>query len=600
MKKATIYAILATMMVSMFVVVPTANVAAVDAPQEFLYGVGSLLVDLDPAQSWDSASNDVIEQVCEGLFAYNLTDPDLAVVPRLVTNMGTWSTDATEFTVTLKSGVKFHDGSDLDGNDVKYSFDRLNNLCKIGESQLAELYEPLAGVYPDTPLVIKSVNVSTTDPLTVTFYLNYPYVAFVPLLCYTGSFILPEDKYPVDSLMDVASDILVGTGPFKYISQTAELTTLEAFADYHRGAPQLDKIYFILYSDATAKNQAFLAGDIDWLDGANPEFLATFEADPDITVGDRRPNTIIQYMGMNNKQINKTMRQAISYAINYDYIISEVLKGNAVRMTSVVPAGILYHVDCDVATYNVTKAREILVTAGLSKGLAVDDPVTDWQQLSYSNPIATYNYSYNTGNSVRQDLGTLVKNSLYQVGIKVNVVGMAWGEYLTRLLGEFDKLQLYMIGWAPDYNDPSNYVNPLLSNTSHSNGAQVNDPTLQAWMAEALELTNTTERAAKYAQIQEYVAEDLMPWVFLSTGLGQGVSRNNVKGIVRNAMGKLDFYPMYFDPASTRPVWTYTPTATETTEPTDTAPTGIPGYSLYALMGLAAFTVSALIFKKRK
>jgi ABC-type transport system substrate-binding protein len=608
MKKATLYTVLSIMVVSMFVVSPAANVAAAD-PVEFLYGVGSLVADLDPHQAWDSASIDVIEQVCEGLFGYNLSDPYLAIVPVLSVDMGAWNAEADEFTVTLRQGVTFHDGSKFNATDVKYTFDRLNNLITLGESQIAELYEPLADIHPDNSLVIDEVEI--VSEYVVKFVLNYPYVAFVPLLCFSGSVILPDGEYPVDELMDVASDKLVGTGPFEYISQTAEQTTLEGYDDYWQGAPALDFIYFVYYADATTKNQAFLAKDLHAIDGVNPEMLETFRAHPDFYVGNKRPNTVIQYMGMNNKQINMTMRQAISHAINYDYIISEILKGNAIRMTSPVPAGILYHKPCAVATYDVEKARQILVDAGLLAGKvdAQGNPVTmdssnsAWQYLSANNPIATYNYSYNTGNSVRQDLGTLVKNGLYSIGIKLDVIGMTWPEYLTRLLGDFDKLQLYMIGWAADYNDPSNFINPLFSNTSHSNGAQVNDAQLQGWMMDALTITDPATREAKYHDIQEYIVEELMPWVFLTTGFGPNCRRRDVNGFIRNPMAKLYFYPVHFGAFEEDnpyvPIVAPTTTTTTTTGTTEPGP-GIPGYSLIALLGVAAFTATALIYKKRK
>ncbi|MCF2138455.1 MAG: ABC transporter substrate-binding protein [Candidatus Lokiarchaeota archaeon] len=180
------------------------------------YGVGSLIFDLDPHQAWDSASIRIIDQVCEGLFAYNLSDPELSIIPVLAENMGSWSPDGKTFTVPLKQGVTFHDGSAFTADDVKWSFDRLNNLINAQYVQISSLYEPLAEEYPETPLLINETIVD--NQYQVTFKLNYPFMSFIPLLCFSGSYILPSDAgYPYNDLLNTTTDILIGTGPYQYI-----------------------------------------------------------------------------------------------------------------------------------------------------------------------------------------------------------------------------------------------------------------------------------------------------------------------------------------------------------------------------------------------
>jgi peptide/nickel transport system substrate-binding protein len=585
MKKGRIYALLAVLMVSAFAAAPSAVTASYELGS-FSYGVGSLVVDLDPHYAWDSASIDTIRQVCEGLFYYNLSDPEVGIIPVLADGLGVWNAEATELTVNLKEGVVFHDGTDFTADDVVYSFDRLATLIGNGESILGELYEPLNG-----ELVINET-VAVSD-YVVKFVLNYPYVPFVPLLCFSGSAILPEDEYPMDELMDTNTDDLIGTGPYDYISTTAEQTTLEAFEDWHGTFPttdngKLETIYFILYADADAKNQAFLSGQLDWLDGANPTYLSQFEADPDIYVGEQRQSTVIAYMGMNNHLIPEDVRRAISYAFNYEYMIEELLLGNAARLTTPVPEGIMFHnPDLDYPTFNLTIARtymEEYLDLTEVEGYPGVGSATWWGLQALTDPLLTYNYTWNSGNSFRQDLGILVRANLEQIGIRVELCPMTWAEYLDRLYGEYDKLMLYMIGWGPDYNDPSNFINPLFSNTSHSNAAQVNDPDLQDMMMEGLQVTDPDERRDLYYDLQAYIVEDLMPWVFLYVSLSRGVWRNTVGGIQLNPMGDLQFSSMYW----AIPI-----------VDTDDTPSGIPGYSMLALLGAAAFAVLAIVYKKR-
>lgn len=582
-------------MVSAFASVP--SVLANASEGKLYYGCGSLVVDLDPQQAWDSASIDVIDQVCEGLLGYDLSDPELAIVPVLATALGTWNADATNYTLTLRQGVTFHDGTAFTADDVVWTFDRLERLIDADKSQIAELYEPLAAQYKDTPLVINQT--VKIDDYTVCFVLNYPYVPFEPLLCFSGSDILSETSTPANDLLNIASDTLVGTGPYTYVEQTEEYTDLVAYADWWGTRPTdyINEIVMLLYNDGTAMNQAFLAGQLDWVDGVLPEFLEQFEASDIHHVGEQRQGTTILYMGMNNKQIPLEIRQAISFAFDYDYVIEELAQGNAARLTSPVPEGIMYHnPDLDYPTTNVTHARQILIDNGYFTGdmlTYAEGNITDddwWIALTYETPVATYNYTWNTGNEFRADLGILTRSNLELIGIHVLLTGMPWANYLSRLLGDFDKLQLYMIGWGPDYNDPSNFINPLFSNTSASNGAQVNDPALQDMMAAGLSETNATARRQIYYDIQAYIVEDLMPWVFLYVPLGRTVWSIEVAGIQRNPMGKLDFWDMY---------WSGETATTGGATDDDNGPS-IPGYSFIGLLGAAAIGLGVILYRKRK
>jgi peptide/nickel transport system substrate-binding protein len=606
MKKGRIYVLLAVLMISSFAATPLATANQEDGI--LYYGVGSLLVDLDPQYAWDSASIDVIDQVCEPLLGYNLSDPNLAIVPVLADSIGTWNDEATEYTLTLREGILFHDGNEFDANDVKWTFDRLNFLIDNGSTQIAELYAPI-----DEENLIEETEV--VDQYTVTFHLAYPYVPFEALLCFSGSYILSNESTPAQELLNAATDVLVGTGPYKYVRQTAAFTDTVAFDDWWGTRPTdyIEEILWIYYNDNTAKQQAFLAGELDWIDGGSSEFLAQYEESETIAVGEQRQGTVILYMGMNNKDINRTMRQAISWAIDYDYVIDEINLGNAARLTSPVPEGIMYH-NPDVAApiLNLTHARQILIDAGVAPAGAAAEIANDayWTDLAANDPIATYNYSWNTGNSVREDLGVLTKSNLEKIGVFVELTGMVWADYLQRLLGDFDKLQLYMIGWGPDYNDPSNFINPLFSNTSASNGAQVNDPQLQTWMSEGLTETDPAARRDLYYTMQEYIVEDLCPWVFLYVGLGRGYWSTELNGIMRNPMGKLYFGTMNWqgsaaDGSDLSAGYPYImrddmPTGgDDTTAGDDDTTTGIPGYSFIALVGAAAIGLGILLYKKR-
>ena len=167
-------------------------------------------------------------------------------------------------------------------------------------------------------------------------------------------------------------------------------------------------------------------------------------------------------------------------------------------------------------------------------------------------PLRTVNVTYNLGNGFREDVYELLLDNLAYIGIFVENGGLEWDPYLDALYdireytAGWDGLQIWFIGWMPDYNDPSNYVNPLMSNVSSSNSAQINDPTLEDFMLAGLEETNDAARATIYDNMQQYIVEDLMPWAFGYQGLNRDVYTARLKGYPSNTMGYNYFYPCYY------------------------------------------------------
>ncbi len=585
MKKMT-YIIIGVFILSLLVMVPSAM--AQDETPIFRRSFWGNPVTLDAQNSWDSASNDIIDQVQESLVAYDLYDPSMAIVTQLATDLGTLSTNGLEWTFNLRQGVTWHDGTPFNATCVKFSFDRLAHLIEIDESILGELYEPLAQLYPDTPLVINETVVVSN--YVVKFVLNYPYGAFLNLLCYTGSDIV-HWNYPAETTIEMDATYLIGTGP--YVLEEFEETeyTFMAYEDYYLPQPDIQEMHWIKYADMITENQAFLAGDVDAISSLNSDYLATYEADTEnFWVAPPLRGTSIYYFGLNNQLINKTWRQALSYATDYEYLIRYIMNDQVVRMTSVIPVGILYHDPAVVpANFDLDRARTILAEAGLSRGLTAASPDVLWYAIADSeDPLASFNFSYNAGNNRRADMGLMLKNNLKLIGVDLDVYALDWAIYNNILNYHPERLSIYNIGWGADYNDPSNFINPLFSNTSYSNSAQVNDAELQNAMMAALQMTNVTERIAAYSDIQHYIMEDLMPWIFLYVPYSKAVYSVHVSSPSRNPMGKVYFYPYGWYHVS------------ETSSTTPTPPPAIPGYSFIALLGAAAVTVGVLLYKRRR
>jgi peptide/nickel transport system substrate-binding protein len=279
----------------------------------------------------------------------------------------------------------------------------------------------------------------------------------------------------------------------------------------------------------------------------HPSYYDTMEAEEDITLVEAGPGTIVQYLGFNNNLYNITWRNAMSYAIDYDYMIAELLEGEAVRLKSPIPLGIQFaDWSFDVPVLDLDIARGYMNDMGFGIGFTDQNWI---DKAKSGTPFLTVNFTYNLGNKFREDMFTLLTDNLEHIGIKVTDSGQEWGPYLDLLYnvdGGWDKLSIWFIGWMPDYNDPSNYVNSLMSNVSSSNSAQINDPKLEAYMLAGLEETDQAIRKQIYTDLQEYVVEDLRPWAFGYVGRNHDAWFATIKGFPSNGMGYAYFYPCYF------------------------------------------------------
>ncbi|MFX0105332.1 MAG: ABC transporter substrate-binding protein, partial [Candidatus Hodarchaeota archaeon] len=162
---------------------------------KFIVGVRVGPDEIDPQNTYEFAQNsceyDVIQQVCEGLYGYNYSDPEMAIIPYLATSDGTWSFDGLNYTVPLRSGVTFHDGTVFNAHAVKFTFDRLSYLMNVtgtlpggmSKSIIASFYEFSDG----TPIINRTEVINT---YTIKFILNAPYAPLQALLCFSGSYIL--------------------------------------------------------------------------------------------------------------------------------------------------------------------------------------------------------------------------------------------------------------------------------------------------------------------------------------------------------------------------------------------------------------------------
>ena len=550
-----------------------------------VYGTGAGPHTIDPVNCWDSASSDVILQTCEGLFGYDLSQWTMPRVPMLAT--GYYWQDNTHLQVTLRQGVQFQDGAVWNSTSAVWNFNRIMYLTNATGTlpESSPLAEPASlyffnmtynadGVMNGGTPIIKSV--TAQGEWNITFTLNAAFAPFLDLLCFEASLMVSPKSTPATSFLTL-SDTLVGTGPYTFESFTPNVD-VRWIRNEHYWRPQagFHTLVFSIISDSVTRNNAFLGGQTDFCAGIIASLLPTYESDPNIFVwhitddpsafpngpgtppgSEHLPGLAYYYLGFNNHLINVTYRKAISYAINYTYIIDQMMSGLVFRANSPISPGYgaAFNSSVQAAYYNLTIARQTILNipgfAAAHPTLKANNTIetgTGWNAIS----IASFNYTYNTETSFRVQLYAPLHDWMAQIGIDVVDNGITWDSFLDALYVHHDRLGLYWVGWGPDYLDPFNMLDPLFNPASTSDSAQVNDTTLIGLMQQALRTTDQVARDNIYKHIQYYLANVLYPHAFGYHGLLNAIHAGDIYGVNYNAMGKVEMYGVYRGPM--RPV----------------------------------------------
>jgi len=526
-----------------------------------IYLTGSDVVGMDPHIEYDSASIDVFDQLTETLFEHNLTDPGLNVIPKLAVSY-LWAANKTKLTLNLRSGVLFHDGTPFNATAAKWNLERMMYFFNWTQNPTT-LPAPFNANVPSGGTLSKfSILFESPDPLiekvtedmgnnSISIYLDQPSASFLSILSYAGVAMLSVKSTPATTPISTHP---VGTGPFTFVSRTpGERIEFAKNTNYWRTAAQLDGVIFRIISDQQTRTTALYNLEGSIIDAPTVAMIPLLNSSKEITV-QKGASLTINYIGMNNLAINKTWRKAISLAFDYDYLVNQVGQGRFIREHGAIPLGMpYYNGSIPYTTQNLVTARQTLidhVLTGATKTAAITNLNNNawWTALSTTTPLNTFNYTYNVENQVRRDTGTLLRDSLKLIGCNTTLIGLTWDDYINKAYDPVETyfFGLFMIGWAPDYIDPDNYLSPLMSSASLSNEAHINDAALDTLIFSAKTETNTTIRQQLYNQIQNYTQNELYPWIFGLQGVRYTSHLKDFNGFPGNPMARVVFYPCSF------------------------------------------------------
>ena len=475
---------------------------------EIVIGTTDAVKHLDPARAYDFMSCNVIYNAFDTLVRIKRGTTE--VEPGLAERWEV-SPDGKVVTFYLRKGVKFHDGTELDAEVVKYSIDRALRLADDPSWLISEFIE----------------KVEVVDKYTVKFYLKQPFAPFLSVAAFTVY--APVSPKAVEEVGDEGFDKApVGTGPFKVVEwKEGEYVILERFEDYWDKSrmPKAKRIVIKFFKDATSLRMAIETGEIDIaFRHLSVEDIEDLKKKEGIVVLEA-PSLMIRYLVFNIgnftefKDVN--VRRAIAYAIDRERIVKEAFKGAAVKIYSLVNPG-LWSYKPVFEKYDLTreeaiaKARELLAAAGYDEANKLK--ITLWYTTDHYGPKEA-------------DVAHLIKEALEETGvIEVELRGLPWSDFLDRL-GE-NVMMCFLLGWYPDYIDPDNYLYPFLHSSSSGPvfSCWYSSPEVDSLLVEARKVADLDARTEIYERVQDILGEDV-PFIPLWSEKQYVIFREGVEGV---------------------------------------------------------------------
>jgi peptide/nickel transport system substrate-binding protein len=499
----------------------------------------------DPFYATDGETFRVTRQIFEGLVSYKPGTADLA--PGLAEKWES-SSDGMTWTFHLRSGVKFHDGTDFNADAVCFNFQRMYDQKGAGQSDAVTDYwiSNLGPGFSDgaQPSLYKSCQVKDAQTAVVTINRvtsKFPSVLGLPSFSMQSPKALKDfDANNVQAAGDAfnypayALEHPTGTGPFKFAkydkaNSTIELVRNEDYWDKD-GKAKLDKLVFKIIPDETARKQALKAGTIDGYDFPNAADWEGLKNDGfNVEV---RPAFNIFYVGFNQQNNPKlqdlNVRKALAMAINRDQLVKSQLPEGAQVATQFMPDTVSgYNKSLKAISYDPEGAKKLLADAGAT-GLAINF----YWPTEVSRPYMPS----------PKDLFAAIQSDLEAVGVKVNVTSEPWnGGYLDDV--DNGKPDMFMLGWTGDYNAADNFIGTFFGNPD--NRFKTASAPWGQELADRLKAADNEPDEAKrnklYEEINKDLVEKYLPAIPISHSPPALVVSKNVQGLVPSPLTSEEF-----------------------------------------------------------
>ncbi len=407
----------------------------------------------------------------------------------------------------LRENAGFSDGTPVTAEDVKYSYERIFGVNAVTAAlmRMATVNEPNQ-VRIVAPRTIE-IRMARSNPLLFGNMSQFGHAivkAATVKAQATG-----QDPWATTWMKTHAA----GAGAFVLERWTpGSEVVLARNEHYWAGPAKLRQISFKVVPEASTRALLLRRGAVDVAYDLALDDVEALRNDPNVTVR-RFPTTIVKYLGMNvnvKPFDNVKVRQAIAYAVPYDTIIKEAVKGYGLPLRGPVPKGMPSNDESVVYGTNPQRARQLLAEAGLGGGFRT-------------------RLTLRAGFPVDEQIGVWVQSALRSVGVEVEIDKLPLAGYTDRLR-KHEFPGLFIHEWLSINNDPF-YHYFWLFRQGCCNYGNWSNPEVAELINTMMLSTNTAIRNDASRRAQRIIMEEA-PWAFLFQPEYVISMRKSVKGYI--------------------------------------------------------------------
>ena len=406
--------------------------------------------DLNPLLAVKDANMQMLRLMFESLIQCDNTQKPQ---PQLAESYSV-SGDALVWTLKLKKGIKWHDGTEFTAKDVVYSYNYvIDNVDSTA--------------YAVNVSNIESVN--ATSDYEVNFRLKVPQANFVNLL-----------EIPIVKAESGGPFEPVGTGPYVYKETANKIVYLEANPHWHGGDVSTKNIHVKILPDEETVTYAYVSKEIDVVSVNSGIDMGEYSSNSDNKIVDY-PSNNFNYISVNTSAeplSNRMFRKAIAHAIDKEAINSEVLLSHGSVANSCMNSGWwVYNPGITIYEYSKEKAIEVL------------------DNVKKNMKLVPVRLMVNEDNEEKCKVAEMIKSNLEDCGITLNIEYVDWATFSERAYTGNYQMFLGSIKYSADINPAYLVQNPSAE--------------LQSLFSEMDVQTTEDGIKGKYFEIQAKMATEL-------------------------------------------------------------------------------------------
>ena len=334
--------------------------------------------------------------------------------------------DGTIYTVTLRKGLKWHDGQPLTVADVIFTIDLIKEGGDYVPKDLQDFWA--------------QVEIKQLNDTTMQFKLPESFAPFPDHLTFG---VLPQHLLADQTFADISNSQFnlqpVGSGPFKFdhlIIENNKITglVLSANGDYYGKKPYLDQMIFHYYADGPAALQAYQSGSVEGISKITPDILQKALALPDLSIySGRKPELTMIMFNLNNPQLaflkDKIVRQALMKGLNRQWIVDRILGGQAIVADGpIMPDTWAYYNGIDHVNYDADGANMMLKSAGYVVTTSADGTVRQKDKV----PLAFHLLYPN--DEQHKTIAESIQKNWTQLNVKVDLEAVPYNDLINSRL----------------------------------------------------------------------------------------------------------------------------------------------------------------------